>query len=90
MLTLTSQAAQAINALLADQPGAGLRISQVVDGDQRQLGLTVSATPAPDDQVIEQDGSHVFVDNQVAPLLEGKTLDAQINAERQVAFTLAP
>jgi Fe-S cluster assembly iron-binding protein IscA len=90
MLTLTTEAAQAINALLADQPGSGLRISEIVDGDQVRLGLAVAAEPAPNDQVIENQGSHVFVDDQVAPLLDDKTLDAQVNEDRQVAFTLVP
>ena len=46
MLTLTSEAAPAINALVADQPGAGLRISsESVDGDRITLGLTVTSTP---------------------------------------------
>lgn len=90
MLTLTPQAAQAINALLVDHPGAGLRISEVVDGAEVRLGLAVAAEPAPNDQVIEDQGSHVFVDDQVAPLLDDKTLDAEVNEERQVAFTLVP
>lgn len=90
MLTLTKEAAQAINALMADQPGGGLRISEVMDGDQAQLGLSVASAPAPTDQVIEQQGSHVFVDDQIAPLLDDKTLDARIDGEHQIAFTLLP
>ena len=91
MLTVTPDAAEAINALVSDQPGAGLRISsESVDGDQVRLGLSVTTTPAPTDQVIEQDGSHVFVDDQAAPLLAEKTLDAQVNSDREVAFTLFP
>lgn len=90
MLTLTPQASEAITALLADSPGAGLRISEIVDGDEVRLGLSVAAEPAPGDQVIEGGGSHVFVDDQVAPLLDDKTLDAQVNEDRQVAFTLVP
>ncbi len=91
MLTVTSEAAQAINALVADQPGAGLRISsESVEGDRITLGLAVTTTPAPTDQVIEENGSHVFVDDQAATLLEDKILDAQITDEREVAFTLFP
>ena len=90
MLTLTSEAAQAINALVADQPGAGLRISsESVDGDRITLGLAVTSTPAPNDQVIEEHGSHVFVDDQAATLLSDKTLDAEIT-DHEVAFTLFP
>jgi len=91
MLTVTSEAAEAINALVADQPGAGLRISsESIDGDHITLGLAVTDTPAPTDQVIEEHGSHVFVDNQAATLLNDKILDAQITDDREVAFSLFP
>ena len=50
MLTVTPDAAEAINALVSDQPGAGLRISsESIDGDQIRLGLSVTTTPAPTD-----------------------------------------
>jgi len=88
---VTSEAAQAINALVADQPGAGLRISsESVDGDHVTLGLAVTTTPEPTDQVIEEHGSQVFVDDRAATLLDDKILDAQITDEREVAFTLFP
>lgn len=90
MLTLTNEAAQAINALMADQPGGGLRISEVTDGGQAQLGLSVASAPAPTDQVIEQQRSQVFIDDQIAPLLDDKTLDARVDGDHQIAFTLVP
>jgi Fe-S cluster assembly iron-binding protein IscA len=89
MLTLTMEAAEAIHGLCGDQPGAGLRISsQSTDGDRVQLGLTLTDRPAPTDQVIEEQGSQVFLDEEVAPLLDGKTLDAQITSDQEVAFRL--
>jgi Fe-S cluster assembly iron-binding protein IscA len=91
VLTLTTQAAQAIQGLVADHPGAGLRISsRSTDGNQVQLGLELSGRPAPTDEVIEEQGSHVFLDEQVAPLLDGRTLDARVTDEQEVAFTLLP
>jgi len=90
MLTLTTEAAQVINALVADQPGGGVRISEVVADGQVQLGLAVAAEPAPSDQIVEKQGSQVFVEDQVAPLLDDKILDATISEDRQVSFSLLP
>ncbi|MGH8888640.1 MAG: Fe-S cluster assembly protein HesB [Acidothermaceae bacterium] len=90
MLTMTTEAAQVINALVADQPGGGVRISEVVADGQMQLGLSVAAEPLPSDQIVEKQGSHVFVEDQVVPLLEGKILDASITEDRQVSFSLLP
>jgi iron-sulfur cluster assembly protein len=89
-LTLTQEAAQAINALVGDQPNGGVRISEVTNGDQVQLGLAVAAQPDPTDQVVREQGSAVFIQDRVVPLLEDKTLDAQVNAEQQVSFNLRP
>lgn len=82
MLTLTDGATRAINELLAGRPGAGLRIySKTMDNDEVQLGLSVQDSPAPDDQIIEQDGCHVFVDSRVAPIVDGHILDAAQSAD---------
>jgi len=91
MLTVTEEAAQAINELVADRPDAGLRISsETNDSAGLRLGLTLTAGPAPDDQVIDEHGSHVFVEGSVADLLSDKTLDASPSDEQGVSFTLRP
>lgn len=78
MLTLTEDATQAIQGLVGERPGAGLRIfSDQTDGSQLRLGLSVSEGPEPTDEVVEQSGCHVFLDEQVAPLVDGRTLDAR-------------
>ena len=77
MLNLTDGATEAINGLVAERPGAGLRIfPQQSDDDDLRLGLAISASPEPTDEVVEQAGCHVFLDQQVAPLIDGRTLDA--------------
>ncbi len=77
MLNLTEGATQAIQGLVGDRPGAGLRIfAQQPVGDQTQLGLSISDHPEPTDQVVDQAGCQVFLDSQVAPLVDGRTLDA--------------
>lgn len=91
MLTVTTDAAQAIQELVASQPGAGLRISpQSTDGDQIELGLAVTTTPEATDEVIEQEGCQVFLDEQVAPLLDGRTLDTRPTGNQTIGFTLLP
>jgi iron-sulfur cluster assembly protein len=91
MLTVTTEAAQAINELVADRPDAGLRIScESMDDEGVRLELALTVGPAPDDQVIEQQGTHIFVEDEVAELLTDKILDARMNGEREVAFTLLP
>jgi Fe-S cluster assembly iron-binding protein IscA len=88
MLKLTEDATQAIQGLVGDRSGAGLRIfPQNSDSDQLQLGLAISDGPEPTDKVVEQSGCHVFLDEQVAPLVDGRTLDARPEGQQvQFAF----
>jgi Fe-S cluster assembly iron-binding protein IscA len=77
MLTLTEGATQAIKGLVGNQEGAGLRIFRgQSDSEDMQLGLSISDAPEPTDEVVEQSGCQVFLDQQVAPLVDGQTLDA--------------
>ena len=77
MLNLTDGATEAISGLVGDHPGAGLRIyPQQTDNDELRLGLSISSSPEPTDEVVEQAGCQVFLDQQVAPIIDGRTLDA--------------
>jgi iron-sulfur cluster assembly protein len=93
MLTLTDDAATAIRTLAGqtDMPEeTGVRISSTTgESGPPALGLTVTESPLPEDQVIEVQGARVFVDSDVAADLEDKALDAQITAQGQVQFMLA-
>ncbi len=87
MLTLTDGATQAIQELVGEREGAGLRIfAQNPDSDQLQLGLSISEAPEPTDEVVEQSGCQVFLDEQIAPLVDGRTLDAQPADGQRVQF----
>ena len=87
MLRLTEDATQAIQGLVGERPGAGLRIySQDSDNDQLQFGLAISDGPEPTDEVVEQSGCHVFLDERVAPLVDGRTLDARPTEGQRVQF----
>jgi len=91
LLTVTAEAAEAIQDLVIDHPGAGLRISARGDnGNQVELGLALTEEPGPSDQVIEQEGCRVFVEDAVAPMLDGRTLDARLTSEEELRFTLLP
>jgi len=89
MLTVTTSAAQAINAVVGDVPQGGLRISPAsANGDELLLQVTVVEAPAPTDEIVEGQGTQVFLDRQVAPLLDGKTLDAEVGTDREVRFAI--
>ncbi len=91
MLTLTDNATSAIRTLVA-QPeapeGAGLRIAN----DPGAGGLTLAVTQAPQDgdQVIDESGVRVFVEEQAAQLLDDKALDAAVDDGGRLQFAVAP
>lgn len=90
MLTLTEGATEAIHGLVGDRPGAGLRIfPRAVENGEMELALSVSDNPEPTDEVVQQSGCQVFLDQQVAPLVDGRTLDAVRSEEEQYRFALA-
>jgi Fe-S cluster assembly iron-binding protein IscA len=87
VLTITHEAAEAIDAVVhsaPDAPGtAGLRIARGMTPDgQPGLELSVSDRPEPDDAVVEAEGTPVFLESEAAELLDDKVLDAQIQGDR--------
>jgi iron-sulfur cluster assembly protein len=91
VLTVTHEASQAIRTLTEQAPEpevAGLRIS-VEAGDQGapQLALAVTEGPYPDDQVVDAEGTQVFVAESVGEFMDDKTLDATVEGEG-VAFSI--
>lgn len=87
MLNLTDDATRAIQGLIGDRPGAGLRIfSHGRDSDGIHVGLAPSEQPEKSDEVVTQAGWRVFLDQQVAPLLEGRTLDATLTEGNTAQF----
>ncbi|MGH8824144.1 MAG: Fe-S cluster assembly protein HesB [Jiangellaceae bacterium] len=93
MLTLTHDAASAINALTTqpDLPEqTGIRIASAAgDNGALSFAVTVAAGPQPDDEIVEAEGARVFVDSEAVPALEDKALDAEVNEEGQVRFQIA-
>ncbi len=84
MLSITDDAAQLIRALMESGAG-GLRISTAPatsNGHGPALVLDLAPEPKDEDQVVDADGAHVFVDPAVAPSLNGKVLDAHVEGEQ--------
>ncbi|HEX2103243.1 MAG TPA: HesB/YadR/YfhF-family protein [Solirubrobacteraceae bacterium] len=87
MLTITHEAAEAIDAVVHSAPDApdtaGLRIARGVTPDGEQgLALSVTDRPAPDDAVVEAEGTPVFLDSEAAELLDDKVLDARVQGDK--------
>lgn len=91
MLTITPDAAQALDAVIAAQnapEGAGVRISQGMGADgQPGIGLTLVAEPVAGDEVVEDTTVPVFLSPEVADLLDDKVLDAHVQGE-SIAFEI--
>jgi Fe-S cluster assembly iron-binding protein IscA len=88
-LTLTPNATTEIRQLV-DAPttpdGCGVRIA--TDPAGAGLSLSLAATPAEDDHVIDDAGARVFLEPHAAELLEDQTLDAQVDEAGQLRFTV--
>jgi iron-sulfur cluster assembly protein len=90
MLTVTENAVTEIRNL-TDQPqvpeGGGVRIA--TDPAAGALTLSLVATPAEDDTVIDSDGARVFLDSGATAMLDDKTLDAVTDPSGQVQYAVA-
>jgi iron-sulfur cluster assembly protein len=93
MLVLTESAAEVVKSVI-DTPqapdGTGLRITRIAEepGSESALQLAAAAEPGGNDQVVEASGARVFLDPQAAAFLDDKVLDAAVDAEGKVHFTL--
>ena len=97
MLALTEGAAATIEGILADPAipeGSGLRIATTVPANDddpaaaAELEVGLAVAPDADDEVIEERGARVFVEQTAAQLLDDKVLDADSTGD-QVRFSLA-
>lgn len=96
MLTLTDNATALVTTLVrrrTDTEGAGLRIhtaDQPTQTGEARLAADVVVTPEPDDQVLDLPGAPVFLEGEAAIVLDDKILDANVDEEGAVSFSLAP
>jgi Fe-S cluster assembly iron-binding protein IscA len=91
-LTITHDAAAAIDAVVHSAPDApdtaGLRIARGMSPDgQEGLALSVTDGPAPEDAVLEAEGTPVFLEREAAEMLDDKVLDARVQ-DGQIGFAL--
>ncbi len=96
MLTLTDNATALVTTLVrrrTETEGAGLRIHTAdtpgAAGEPR-LAADVVVTPEPDDQVLDLPGAPVFLEGEAAIVLDDKILDANVDEEGAVSFSLLP
>jgi len=94
VITLTPSATKTIERILASPEipdGAGVRISPADPGtdgaSEGQLALRVAEEPDAGDQVIEEQGARVFVQETAAQYLDQMSLDADI-VDEEVRFRL--
>jgi len=93
VLVLTQDAATIIRTIVdqSEVPDdGGLRIAaREVEGDEATLELSVADQPETLDEVVEQEGAHVFLEPVAAEALSDKVLDAEVD-DGGVRFTLSP
>lgn len=90
MLTMTENAVIEIRNLtgLPQAPdGAGVRIA--ADPAAGELTLSLAATPAEDDTVLDTDGARVFLDTSATTMLDDKMLDAVKDPSGDIQFAIA-
>jgi len=88
VLTLTDNAATEIRNLVANPEvpdDGGVRIASNQDG---ALTLALAAGPADGDAVVDQSGARVFLEPQAGQLLDDKLLDAGVDPEGNVQFSI--
>jgi iron-sulfur cluster assembly protein len=92
LLALTDNAVEAVKNIVSSSEEtsdtSGLRVVAERAGMQANLQLSVVTLPAEDDEVIEEQGARVFLEQEAASLLDDKVLDATVE-QNQVAFTIA-
>lgn len=89
MLTISPAASDAIRELVAASElpeNAGVRITNR-PGVPGTLDLSLVPAGGEADEIVEERGATVFLEDDIAELLDDKTLDAQRHGE-QVAFRI--
>ncbi|HEY8706316.1 MAG TPA: hypothetical protein VIL98_16305 [Gaiellaceae bacterium] len=79
MLVLTEHAKQVIKGIVEEVgPDGGLRITAVGDGNgDSALEFGLAPAPSDGDEVVDEDGAKVFLDEASAAVLADKTLDVE-------------
>lgn len=96
MLTLTENADAVVTTIVGREDAsadAGLRI-QTAEGQgpngEARFAVHVVPSPEPADVVVEGEGSRVFLEDAAADALSDKVLDAGVDEQGAVSFTILP
>jgi Fe-S cluster assembly iron-binding protein IscA len=87
---LTENASTVVKTIISQDgasPESGLRISQEA-ADSAALSVAPTQAPEPGDQVVEDGGARVFLEENAAVTLDDKVLDAQVDENGGVQFLL--
>ncbi|MBO0829556.1 MAG: Fe-S cluster assembly protein HesB [Streptosporangiales bacterium] len=90
MLALTDNAVSVIRDLAAttqtpDTTGVRIAVAQ----DQEQLSLALTPAASDGDQVVEDQGARVYLEQEAASMLADRTLDAAVEQDGSVQFFVA-
>ncbi|MBU3066008.1 hypothetical protein KO481_31395 [Nocardia sp. NEAU-G5] len=91
MLMLTPTAIEAVRTITSapgSPEGSGLRIFTAAGADTLQI--SVAAAPAEQDQVLASEGSRIFLDPDIAALLDDKILDTETDSSGNDTFVVLP
>jgi iron-sulfur cluster assembly protein len=87
MLALTENVTTIVKKLSEEVPAiSGLRIAAESDG--QSLSVSPADQAAPGDQVLEQDGATVYVEETASVLLADQILDGGVDEEGNIQFAL--
>jgi iron-sulfur cluster assembly protein len=92
VLTLTENASTVVKTIVdqsVEAQEAGLRISQDAV-DSPALHVIPTEAPQPGDQVLEEAGARVFLEETAAQTLDDQVLDAQVDESGGVQFSITP
>ncbi|MGP6171608.1 Fe-S cluster assembly protein HesB [Microbacterium sp. A196] len=96
MLTLTENADAVVTTIVGREDAsaeAGLRI-QTAEGQgpngEARFAVQIAPSPEPADIVIEGPGARVFLEDNAAEALSDKVLDAGVDEQGAVSFTILP
>jgi Fe-S cluster assembly iron-binding protein IscA len=89
MLVLTEQAKDVIKGIVEEVgPDGGLRITASADNGGTALDFGLAPAPGPGDEVVDEDGAKIFLDEAAAAVLADKTLDVEEHGDH-FHFSLA-
>ena len=87
MLALTENVTEIVKKLAEEVPAiSGLRIATEPDG--QSLSVSPADQAAPEDQVVEQDGATVYVEETASVMLADMVLDGGVDEEGNIQFAL--